>query len=123
MSERIETVIAEALNDVAERYLYIEGPSHPAVSEFLAALKAARIAVVELPEPVLSPRHQERIWEVEDSHVIFSEKWRTIRAELDYDNGDDDPLPASDARAFAAALIAAADDVEAERSNQRQSSS
>jgi hypothetical protein len=79
----------------------------------VAALKAGRIAVVELPEPVLSPRHQERIWEVGDSHVVFNEKWLNIHAELDYDGGDDDPLSPSDATAFAAALLAAVAEVSA----------
>ncbi|OBC11412.1 hypothetical protein A5784_35020 [Mycobacterium sp. 852013-50091_SCH5140682] len=112
MSDRIEAVIAEALridaDDAPDSWSQKVWPHRARV--VLAALKAARIAVVELPDPVLHPRHQERVWEVGDSHVIFSEKWGDIRADLDYDNGDDDPLKPSDAEAFAAALLAAAAD-------------
>lgn len=83
------------------------------IAAHLEWLAASGHVVVKLPEPVLSPRHRERIWEVGDSHVVFSEKWLDIRAELDYDGGDDDPLSVADARAFAAALLAAVDAAEA----------
>lgn len=116
MSDRIETVIAEAMHratyggavDIADDFKYRQALMRRRAQAILNALKAARIAVVELPEPVVSPRHQEQIWEVGNSHVIFNERWGDIRAELDYDNGDDDPLSASDAETFAAALLAAA---------------
>ncbi|ORA25205.1 hypothetical protein [Mycobacterium aquaticum] len=110
MTARVEAVIAEVLG--GPKYAHLAADD---ARRILAALKASRIAVVELPEPVLSPRHQERVWEVGDSYVMFNEKWRTISAELDYDNGDDDPLPPSEARAFGAALFAAADAVEVDQ--------
>ncbi|MGV0785208.1 hypothetical protein [Mycolicibacterium sp. XJ775] len=49
MTYRIHAALAAALNRVAESYLYIEGGDHPAVTDFLAALKEARIECVELP--------------------------------------------------------------------------
>ncbi|OBF77039.1 hypothetical protein [Mycolicibacterium fortuitum] len=121
MSDRIETVIAEAMHratyggavDFADDFKYRQTLMRRRAQAILDALKAARIAVAELPEPIFSPRHQERFWEVGDSHVVFSEKWLHIRAELDYDDGNDDPLSVADARAFAAALLAAVDAAEA----------
>ncbi|MDV7194634.1 hypothetical protein [Mycolicibacterium fortuitum] len=121
--DRAETVVYQALADNLMGRLN-RGPQwntieqimaslHDEARNILAALKAARIAIVELPEPFPSPRHQELVYEVGDSSVIVSEKWLNIRAELDYDNGDDDPLSVGEARAFASALLDAAARVEA----------
>lgn len=110
MSNHAKAVLTEAFRD-SEVDCTWTPEGHAAHA--LAALKAARIAVVELPEPFPSPRHQELVYEVGDSSVIVSEKWLNIRAELDYDNGDDDPLSVGEARAFASALLDAAARVEA----------
>ncbi|MFV8049913.1 hypothetical protein [Mycobacterium sp. 48b] len=113
--ERVAMALQAAEADCLERgeVMGYSVLADAAIAAHLEALASSGHVVVKLPEPVLSPRHQEQIWEVGDSHVIYNEKWRNIRAELDYDNGDDDPLSASDARAFGAALLAAVHAAEA----------
>ncbi|MFV8136463.1 hypothetical protein ACNQR7_02715 [Mycolicibacterium senegalense] len=58
MSDRIETVIAEQLGGPKYAHLAMDD-----ARRILAALKAARIAVVELPEPAMHSGAGDPVWQ------------------------------------------------------------
>lgn len=95
MSDRIETVIAEALHACG-----VWKPEVVEVPDILAALKAARIAVVELPEV--------------SQEDLYHQYWISIAPnasiKYEYDGSWDS---SEHVREFATALLAAADIAEA----------
>lgn len=104
MSTHIETVIWEAhtrwLNDPTVDV-------NPGVL-ILAAFKAARIAVVDLPEPCEVTPLDVAWWLAGDVTAVVNSG--RVRVDL-----DDHRLSANEARELAAALLAAADAAEASR--------
>lgn len=76
----------------------------------IGALKASRVAVVDLPEhEVWDGPGRERYWRIRDSTVTV-DKWNVPSITLDDDWDDDETPPTTDElRELAAALIAAAD--------------
>lgn len=102
MSTRVETVITEAANAL------LGFSTGTLAREILSALKAARIAVVELPEPEYGP----------DGGGQFG--WRSVAVVTATPNADgswtvwdeDYPMTTDEAHDHAAALLAAADAAE-----------
>lgn len=116
MSEKAKEVIAEAFKDAEVRCNWTaQGHAKHA----LDALKAARIAVVELPKPD-STRYEGDEHEPEDRLSWMPDDdfevsvWRDGRVQrYGYGWGDIEPLSAEQARTVGLALLAAADAAEA----------
>ncbi|MFV8266456.1 hypothetical protein ACNQR9_25905 [Mycolicibacterium peregrinum] len=121
MTDRIETVIAEQLaTNLADRLE--KGPrwgTHDELTKclaeearaILAALKAARIAVVELPEPT-DRGHFDEVDDGTAGWISFPEGVSATHPKGTVFDQDADLKPA-DARNLAASLLAAADAAEA----------
>ena len=119
MSEKAIEVIADAMSYP----LPIKDSHFERATRYVAALKAARIALVELPEPD-SIRYDEgdeaefppvdRLAWLRGMGLYGVTFWPECPREVQvaYNNEPGEPLSADEARAFAVALLAAADAAE-----------
>ena len=108
MSDKAIAVIAEALREVDRRWNETRNPESAEDNgcAILAALKAARIAVVELPEPAESIHDGDRVAFPNETHCdVRVTATNAIVYDRDWIN---DP---SEARSLAAAFLAAAEAV------------